>query len=437
MKRETHLLLFFLILVLLPASTRAQNVPPRVTQLLRDLKSQDYKKAWHAATELSRFPKFKKLIIPDLIAALNNEWKNCSGDIREDIAYSLAQLRSKEAVFPMLELLKSGKSVAHECAECGCCFAGLTPADQIVERSYDPFCENSLLKAIHELADFSHSKAMADLVSSGKWQPELLITIGKVGLPRYAHFIARHKDDKNHQVRIAVARALGLIDNDAVAVPVLIQMLSRNIQISSTDSEDFLVKWEASNSLSAIGKRKSNEELKKRLVDLLQERDKITLVLAARTAGVLGTQEGVLKLREMALDKDPKVCSEAMLHLGELFDTGSKDVLMQRLRDENLAVRANAIYALGQVGDPSIIPVLRKAFEDASDQEKELQKRIKEGADEQTLREKFGLGELQAHSFQERRRFSVINKNFDLAVPIPLKGNQSAIKADRRSTIHR
>jgi hypothetical protein len=103
----------------------------------------------------------------------------------------------------------------------------VTPADLPAERSHDPFCEPGVLAAIHALADFSHSKAMADLVTAGKWAPELLITLGKVAPPRYAHFIGRRKDDPDPSVRRAVAVGLGLMDNDAIAIPVLIQLLTR------------------------------------------------------------------------------------------------------------------------------------------------------------------------------------------------------------------
>ncbi len=70
----------------------------------------------------------------------------------------------------------------------------MTPADALGERTYDPFCGNTVLATINALADFSHSKAMADLVTAGKYKGELLVTLGKVGPPRYAHFIGRYKD---------------------------------------------------------------------------------------------------------------------------------------------------------------------------------------------------------------------------------------------------
>jgi len=47
----------------------------------------------------------------------NREWASCSGDVRDAAARSLAQLKAKEAVVPLLELVKSGRPLEHECVE--------------------------------------------------------------------------------------------------------------------------------------------------------------------------------------------------------------------------------------------------------------------------------------------------------------------------------
>ncbi len=263
----------------------------------------------------------------------------------------------------------------------------MTPGDAFADRAYDPFCERSVLAAINELADFSHSKAMADLVTAGKWRPELLITLGKVAPPRYANFIGRYKDDPDASVRAAVAMALGLIDNEAITVPVLIQLLSRG-----DPSKDFFVKWAADNSLVAVAKRKGAENVRRRLADLLQERDRITVALAARALTALGDARGLVKLRELASDADLRVRQESVLLLGEAADKGSREIVTRRLQDESLVVRANAIYALGRIGGSSVIPVLRRAVEESTEYERELERRKQRGESETVLREKYGLG---------------------------------------------
>lgn len=378
------LCLFLLVLLAFSGLTLGEEGNTNLIEnLIKDLKSPDYEKAWEAARRLSEFPQHKTDIVPALIEALKYEWNHCSGDIRNTIAYTLSELNAKEAVFPLLELLRSGKTTEHECAECGCCFLVLTPRDEIISRTFNPFCRSSILSTINQLADFSYSKTMADLISEGHWKPELIITIGKVGLPRYAYFISRFKDDKDVDVRRAVAVALGLIENDDITIPILIQLLCR-------DEEDFLVKWEASNSLIKILKK--NQNCAKRLMELLGERDKISVLLVARTLAMFREEEGLMKLREMATDEDSEVRSEAVLYMGDVSDTASKDILIRRLKDESLRVRACAIFALGRISDPSIIPILKKAFENSNDYSKGLEKKKRSGVSEKMLRERCGFG---------------------------------------------
>jgi HEAT repeat protein len=254
-------------------------------------------------------------------------------------------------------------------------------------RAYDPFCERGVLATINELADFSHSKAMADLVAEGKWKTELLITLGKVAPPRYAHFIGRYKDDSEESVRRAVAVALGLIDNDAITVPVLIQLLSRG-----DAKTDFLVRWEAAGSLAKVSGRKGTESVRRRLLDLLQERDAVTVVLAAGALAAVGDARGAAKLRDLASHADPQVRQEAVLALANARDRGSREVVARRLKDESLAVRAAAVYMLGLLGDPSLIPALRTAVEESIEYEKELQRRKERGESDAVLSERYGVG---------------------------------------------
>lgn len=89
-----------------------------VQSLLKDLKGSDYHKARAAAGDLGNFPEFRAQIVPALLDALNQEWDHCTGEIRQAIGVSLAQLAGKDAVFPLLKLLQSGKNVGHDCAEC-------------------------------------------------------------------------------------------------------------------------------------------------------------------------------------------------------------------------------------------------------------------------------------------------------------------------------
>ncbi|HEY3097595.1 MAG TPA: HEAT repeat domain-containing protein, partial [Methylomirabilota bacterium] len=283
---------------------------------------------------------------------------------------SLAQLKAKEAVG-------------------GCCLLAVTPADDLAGRAADPFCGSGVLGAINELADFSHSKAIADLISDGNAAKDrLILTLGRIGPPRYANFIGRWRDDADPEIRRSVASALGSLDNPGVTIPVLVQLLARG-----TAADAFGVKWEASESLVRIAKRPGGDAVRPRLVALLGEPDGVTAALAARTLAAAGDARGVTKLRELAGHADARARQEAVLALGALPDRGGADGARRRLKDDNLAVRATAIYALGRIAGAAAAAELRAAGQDALAYETQLEaKRRSAGESEETLRQRYGLG---------------------------------------------
>lgn len=263
----------------------------------------------------------------------------------------------------------------------------MTPADALAARAFDPFCANGILSAVNALADFSHSNAMAQLVAAGRYRSELLMTLGKVAPPRYASFIGRYRDDPDPSVRRAVALALGLVvGNEAVTLPVLIQLLSRGEQPG-----DFPVKWEAAASLVRVARRGTGDGARRRLAELLREGDAVTVVLAARALAATGDARGVTRLRELTSHKSPQVREEAVLALGEIGDGGSAEAATRRLKDESLTVRAAAVYALGRIGGPSVAPTLRQATQESLEYERGLERRRQGGEPEQVLRERYGF----------------------------------------------
>jgi HEAT repeat protein len=265
----------------------------------------------------------------------------------------------------------------------------VTPADELGARAADPFCGSGVLGAINELADFSHSKAIADLISDGNAAKDrLILSLGRIGPPRYANFIGRWRDDPDREVRRRVASALGLIDNPSVTIPVLIQLLARG-----TGPDVFGVKWEASESLVKVARRPGGEAVRPRLAALLAEPDGVTTALAARALAASGDARGVTKLRELAGHADARTRREAVLALGALPDKGGGEIVRGRLKDDSLAVRATAIYALGRIAGARAAAELRTAAQDALAYEAQLEARKQRGESEESLRQRYGLTE--------------------------------------------
>jgi len=120
MKRRGFFALLGLV-VLLGAPDGAaygQDEAAKVRALLRDLASPDFGTAFPAAESLGRYAAYRRQIVPALIAAVKTRaWKRCGGDMRDAIARSLGELNAREAVGPLLELVKRGKPIEHECVE--------------------------------------------------------------------------------------------------------------------------------------------------------------------------------------------------------------------------------------------------------------------------------------------------------------------------------
>jgi HEAT repeat protein len=111
-------LFFALILTLVASPARGQDDVTRVNALLGDLRGPDFDKANAAVEQLGKYPRYRSQIVAGLIEALRRgDWNRCGGDVRDAIARLLVELKAREAVLPLLELVKSDKSIEHECSE--------------------------------------------------------------------------------------------------------------------------------------------------------------------------------------------------------------------------------------------------------------------------------------------------------------------------------
>jgi len=101
-----------------PAAGQKPAGQPTAADLIRALQGREFTEAVGAAERLGDLSSQRAQVVPALIDALRNrEWASCSVDVRDAIGRSLAQLKAKEAVVPLLELVKSGRPLDHECVE--------------------------------------------------------------------------------------------------------------------------------------------------------------------------------------------------------------------------------------------------------------------------------------------------------------------------------
>ncbi len=100
------------------AARAADDEASTVKRLLGEVRSSDFETAYAAAQQLREHPASRREIVPVLIDAITRgEWNRCAGDMRDAIAATLGELKARDAVTPLLDLVKSGKPIEHECVE--------------------------------------------------------------------------------------------------------------------------------------------------------------------------------------------------------------------------------------------------------------------------------------------------------------------------------
>ena len=113
-----RLLIAVVAAALLTTVTAHAQAPADPGALVRDLKSPDYDTAHAAMSAIANMPQPRPALVAGLLDALRTgDWQRCGGDMRDAIARKLDDWRVKAAVAPLLEVVKAGKSIEHECVE--------------------------------------------------------------------------------------------------------------------------------------------------------------------------------------------------------------------------------------------------------------------------------------------------------------------------------
>lgn len=100
------------------AARAADDEASAVKSLLGEVRSTDFETAYAAAQQLRDHPAHRAEIVPALIEAITRgEWDRCGGDMRDAIAATLGELKARESVTPLLDVVKTGKPIEHECVE--------------------------------------------------------------------------------------------------------------------------------------------------------------------------------------------------------------------------------------------------------------------------------------------------------------------------------
>jgi len=116
--RGVHVFVPLLVAAVVAALPLGGSAAAQGKATLRDLKNPDFEKANAALGALAEVKAPRPQIVAGLLDALKTgRWNRCGGDMRDGIARTLAEWQVKAAVPALLELVRSGKSIEHECSE--------------------------------------------------------------------------------------------------------------------------------------------------------------------------------------------------------------------------------------------------------------------------------------------------------------------------------
>ncbi|HET9480781.1 MAG TPA: HEAT repeat domain-containing protein, partial [Candidatus Polarisedimenticolia bacterium] len=188
-------------------------------------------------------------------------------------------------------------------------------------------------------------------LESRRWwaRAEAAEKLGMMGSEKATRALVDHMQDPVPEVRVRVARALGLIRTSEALVP-LIHALRDPGRWSAIRVAGIL-----------IGAGDESVEI------LLKKFDGLPLharISAIDIFGRIRSLKATRKLRELLRDGEPDIRARAAFALGFIGDPNSAPFLIESLKDDSWAVRAMATKALGRLREEASVPALCGALAD-------------------------------------------------------------------------
>jgi HEAT repeat protein len=176
--------------------------------------------------------------------------------------------------------------------------------------------------------------------------------LGLVGKPDAIDALAGAAKDSDQDVRRAAVAALGSI-KDPKAVPILIASLKDSYWFARSEAA------------TALGQENDGRATKP-LLDAVTDPDNTVQTAAESSLVFLSKQSpSPLSADDLASrlnDPSPKIVLVSAICLALLKDTRSIPILEKLVDDTDPIARLDAVKGLGETGDPSVIPILRKTL---------------------------------------------------------------------------
>jgi HEAT repeat protein len=196
------------------------------------------------------------------------------------------------------------------------------------------------------------TRFLREVKSPLKWsRAHALRILGELKIPASVPALLEALEDKDPDVRIVAARALGRMRLQA-AEEALVALLGKHEQSVSARIAAICIE---------MGTRTAPL-----LIRALRDGRPKARFWAARILGEIKESRACRSLGDALLDPDPDVRSASAWALGAIADRSTAPLVETALRDPVWYVRAHAAEALGKIGDPSMASTIAEHLADRS-----------------------------------------------------------------------
>lgn len=284
--------------------------------------------------------------------------KHSSAGLRQQIAYSLAEISSEHAVEPLISLFNDIDTDVRSAAAGAFCSMMSEQAIMPLITMLDDAEVDVRVAAVGALGVVGGElieDSLFAMLNDAEAEVRCVVAgaLGNMGSERTVEALFSLLDDTEEDVRSAAIGALCSIRNERVVEPL--------IALLGTDSEmDYSIVW-------TLG-RLMNENMAGMLLDKLQSTNSKVRVSATRVLGELKWECALESLSSLLADADSDVRSVTAKALGEIGNECVIDPLIVLLKDAAANVRSSASSALGVIANErtveSLIDLLKDTDED-------------------------------------------------------------------------
>ena len=225
-----------------------------------------------------------------------------------------------------------------------------------LEDGYDDVREASAF-ALKNIGDPSVSDSLIELLSDRNYDVRVAVALALGTFRETAaipHLARAYKEAKERnwfttEWRLPLIRTMGDI-GDPSAVPYLGEALEDGYDLVEDATVEALIKIGDSSAVQYLGEAlRGKAEHKRRIAEAIRE---------------VGGPSTILFLGEALKDEDGDVAMGVASALGNIGDSSAVPYLVDALKSAGSEVSACIAHALGQIGDPSSIPYLGQALKD-------------------------------------------------------------------------